>query len=352
MSKPLAVVAGAGGVIGRYIATHLPDETGGDVVGLSRRPLRFPTSARWLQVDLLDVADCRQKLATLSGATHLFYAAYQERGNLLADLVAPNESMLRNVVEALEDAAPDLQRVVLYTGGKAYGSHLGPYRTPARESDPRHMPPNFYYNQEDYLAERQAGKRWSWTVLRPTNICGLATGNPMNISTVIAVYAAISKELGLPLRFPGKEVTYEKLSQFTDSGHLARGSRWAAQSEACANQVLNLHNGDHVRWKYLWPAFAEFFEMKLAEPQRIPLHAFMADKAPLWESMVRKYGLQPLPFAEVAAWAFGDFMFNTFEWDLMTSMTKIRQLGFHPVVDTEAMYLRLFREFRAARLIP
>ena len=34
-------------------------------------------------------------------------------------------------------------------GGKAYGSDLGPYKTPAREDDPRLMSPNFYYDQED-----------------------------------------------------------------------------------------------------------------------------------------------------------------------------------------------------------
>ena len=36
-------------------------------------------------------------------------------------------------------------------GSKWYGNHLGPYLTPARETDPRHMPPNFYYDQQDFL---------------------------------------------------------------------------------------------------------------------------------------------------------------------------------------------------------
>jgi hypothetical protein len=33
----------------------------------------------------------------------------------------------------------------------------------------------------------------------------------MNLLMVIAVYAAISKELGLPLRFPGTEAAYRAL---------------------------------------------------------------------------------------------------------------------------------------------
>ena len=68
-------------------------------------------------------------------------------------------------------------------------------QTPAKETDPRHMPPNFYYNQEDYLVERSAGKTWSWTAFRPSSICGFAVGNPMNMATVIAVYASRCKEL-------------------------------------------------------------------------------------------------------------------------------------------------------------
>ena len=101
------------------------------------------------------------------------------------------------------DTSGQLRKVVLIEGAKFYGAHLGPYkRPPARETDPRHMPPNFYYNQEDYLIQRSEGKGWSWTALRPSSICGVAVGNPMNMATVIAVYAALCKEMKLPLRFP------------------------------------------------------------------------------------------------------------------------------------------------------
>ena len=29
------------------------------------------------------------------------------------------------------------------------------------------MPPNFYYEQEDFLRSQQVGKSWRWTALRP-----------------------------------------------------------------------------------------------------------------------------------------------------------------------------------------
>ena len=36
----------------------------------------------------------------------------------------------------LDAVSPVLRRVVLVTGTKYYGSHLGPFKTPARESGP------------------------------------------------------------------------------------------------------------------------------------------------------------------------------------------------------------------------
>jgi PRISE-like Rossmann-fold domain len=111
--------------------------------------------------------------------------------------------MLANTVEVVERSSPTLRKVLLVEGAKFYGAHLGAYKTPAKETDPRHMPPNFYYDQEDYLVERSTGKMWSWTAFRPSSICGFAVGNPMNMATVIAVYASLCREMGLPLRFPG-----------------------------------------------------------------------------------------------------------------------------------------------------
>jgi hypothetical protein len=83
-------------------------------------------------------------------------------------------ALLANTIETVEQVSKHFRKVVLLEGAKFYGAHLGPYKTPARETDPRHMPPNFYYNQEDYLNERSEGTAWSWSALRPSSICGFA----------------------------------------------------------------------------------------------------------------------------------------------------------------------------------
>jgi len=40
------------------------------------------------------------------------------------------------------------------------------------------------------------------------------------------------------------------------------------------------------------------------------------------------------------------------DWDVMTSLTKSRLHGFHPVVDSEEMFARLLARFREERIVP
>jgi nucleoside-diphosphate-sugar epimerase len=352
--RKTAVVVGALGVIGRYIVERLAAEPGWNVVGLSRRQGEDRPNVRYLSVDLLDPAATEAALASLEDATHVFYAAFQAASGPAANYannIGANRDMLVHSVSAIERVAKGLRRVVLVTGTKYYGTHLGSFRTPARESDPRHMPPNYYFDQVDWLTAHQRGKAWDWVELRPQTLCGFAPGTPMSIVPVIAVYAAISKELGLPLRFPGKPGAWRSIYQATDSAHFANAALWAATEPRCANEAFNITNGDYFRWGNVWPRFAEVFEMPWAEPQQISLTAQMADKGPLWDAMVRRHGLQPFRFDEVVAWPFGDYVFGS-DWDVMTSTTKARQNGFHDVVDTEEMFVRLLRQFREQRIVP
>src|SRR5262245_46909537 len=165
MARNVAVVVGALGVIGRYIAERLLAEEDWTVVGLSRRGAPETPRYRHVSVDLLDKDACAAKLAGLTDATHIFYAAFQPAQGAAADFaanIAPNRDMLLNAVTAVAGASPALRRVVLVTGTKYYGSHLGPFRTPARESDPRHMPPDYYFDQIDWLTAFQRGNAWDW----------------------------------------------------------------------------------------------------------------------------------------------------------------------------------------------
>ncbi len=350
MARRTALVVGGTGIIGRALTEQLCTSGGWDVLVAARYPRQLPDGARTIAVDLLDVGSVAAIAGQLSDVTHVFYAALQARPTL-AEEVAPNLAMLRHLVDVLDEAAPGLETISIMQGGKAYGAFIGPYRTPAKESDPRHMPPNFYFDQEDFLRERQQGRRWGWVAMRPGIVGGLSIGNPMNLIAVIAVYAAISKELSLPLRFPGTPEGYAALHQATDARLLAHATEWTAINPACRNEIFNVTNGDYFRWQNLWPLFAEWFDMSLAPPQTIRLTEFMAAKAPLWETMKAKYGLAPYPYEQVASWGFGDAAFHR-HWDAVSNVNKLKQFGFLEWADSEAMFLRLLTEMRAARLIP
>jgi nucleoside-diphosphate-sugar epimerase len=345
-----AVVVGALGVIGRYLVDHLTRLGDWRVIGLSRRLPDFESPAEYISVDLLSRADAEAKLSHLTDVTHTFYCAFQARP-VWSEHNAPNLAMLVNSVEPIAAVARGLEHVHLVEGNKIYGSHLGPFKTPAKESDPPHMLPNFYWDQEQWLRGFQRGKSWSWSALRPHTVCGFAVGNPMNIMTVIAVYAAISKELGLPLRFPGKPGAYQAIYQLTDSALLAEAMTFCATAPAARNEVFNITNGDFFRWVNVWPRIAEVFEMPWLPPQTIKLTEMMADKGPLWSEMRTKYDLVPYAYEDLAAWAFGDYVFGT-DWDVMTDTLKIRRAGFHRYEDTEAMLVRMLQDFRRRRIVP
>lgn len=347
--KKVALVVGAQGVIGRNLAEYLSALEAWEIIGLSRRGGEDKGRVRHLSVDLLNREETRRKLGDLREVTHIFYAAYQDRPSW-AELVPPNLAMLTNVVEAMEPVAP-LEHISLMQGYKVYGAHLGPFKTPARESDAGHMPPEFNVDQQEYLEARQPGKSWSWSAIRPSVVSGFGLGNPMNLGMVIAVYAAISRELGLPLRFPGKPGAYDKLLEMTDAGLLAKATVWAATDPCAANQAFNINNGDLFRWNEMWPKIARFFELEVAPPLPMSLSVVMADKEPLWNRMIQKYGLAPHSYQEVSSWGFGDFVFS-WDYDMFADGSKARRFGFHEYVETEAMFLRLFEDFRRRRIIP
>ena len=348
-----AVVIGALGVIGRYIVERLLQD-GWSVTGLSRRPAEAAPRYRHVSVDLLDAEDTAAKLAGLTDTTHVFYAAFQPAAGGAAGYAAnitPNRDMLVNAVTAIAAASRGLRRVVLVTGTKYYGFHLGTQKTPARESDPRHEGADYYFDQIDWLTGFQRGKAWDWVELRPQTLCGFAPGTPMSIAPAIAVYAAISREGGQPLRFPGKPEAYTSIYQVTESEHFAGAALWAATEPRCALQAFNITNGDYFRWENMWPRIASVFDMPVGAPQQISLTARMPDQAPLWRTMVEKHGLKPFAYKELVAWPFADYVFGC-DWDVMSDVTKSRRFGFHDVVDLEEMFVRLMRQFRTERIVP
>jgi nucleoside-diphosphate-sugar epimerase len=344
-----ALVVGGGGVTGRAIVEYLEGLEEWRTVCVSRSPPSFETRARFVPIDLLDAQDVRAKMGQVGSVEHLFFAAYQAHATLEAE-VGPNVAMLRNAVEIAERGG-ELQSVTLITGTKAYGAHLGPFKTPCKETDPRLPVPNFYYDQEDLLAARASVSGWRWSGLRPSAVCGLAVNSPMNLVAVIACYAAIRRELDLPFSYPGTAEGAHSLSQATDARLLARAALWVATEARCAGETFNISNGDLYRLETLWPIFARHFDLESAGPEPMRLSQVMAARESTWQQIVTKHGLKATRLSAMAGWDFGDYVFRR-GYDNISDLTKSRRFGFGEFVDSERMFLELFERMAEQRLIP
>jgi hypothetical protein len=284
--------------------------------------------------------------------------------------------MLETFLQALDQtgAAKTLKRIILVTGAKQYGVHLGVPKNPMVESDPwlldERYPPNFYYRQQNIVHDFcKSHTTCSWVVTYPSGVVGFAKGNFMNLTLALALYVVVSKEMGQDIMWPGSEDFYLLFDSFTSSNIHAQFCIWAALEPQAANQAFNIHNGDIESWQNLWPKVAEHFGMKvqpdqfLREPsgggilpllEEPPLFDFasklglIGKTSQMKESMIQwridlvkwsqrpevkeawarvadREGLQKDAF-EQATWQFLNFMLGR-NFSIVMSMSKARKMG-------------------------
>ncbi|GLB49277.1 SDR family oxidoreductase [Neptunitalea lumnitzerae] len=350
-TKHTALIVGGNGIIGKNLGQYLQEQEEWNVVITSRSTLTYETKAAFVAMDLSKSNAVKKHAKKLKEVTHIFYAAYSEKQDPYEQTEA-NLSLLTNLVDKVEDYLPKLERILFIQGGKAYGAHLGFYKTPAYETDLRSITPNFYYDQEDYLRTISKGKSWNWTAIRPDIVMGFTIKNPMNMANLLSVYASLCKEEGIPMRFPGSAKAYEILANVTHVDVLSKAMQWAAENKETENEIFNITNGDVFRWSQLWPKIGEFFGVSVAEPQTFALNEYMPGKKDLWKKMVKKYGLKAYELDELVQWGFGDFIFNV-ETDAFQDVNKARRFGFHEMNgDTETKLINTFKELQTEKIIP
>jgi nucleoside-diphosphate-sugar epimerase len=349
-----ALVVGVTGIQGGALAARLVDH-GWTVSGLARRPEDVPPGVHPVAADLLDPSGLRAALAG-TDPTHVFFNSWLRQASE-AENIEVNGAMLRNLLDAIEER-PTLRHVALTTGLKHY---LGPFEayakikpdTPFREEQERLDYPNFYYEQEDILFASAGRRGYTWSVHRPHTVIGWAIGNAMNMGVTLAVYGSVCRETGRPFVFPGSPEQYGAVTDVTDARILASQLEWAATTEAAADQALNIVNGDVFRWRRMWGIVAEGLGVEPAEyPGRpTPLVEQMADVEPVWDAIVERRGLRPIPVATLASWWHSDAdLGRTIE--TFTDMSKSRRLGFLDHQDTSRSFLDLFDRLRGERIIP
>ena len=356
------LIAGATGLVGYACLKHFAGVPDCHVIALSRRQPDRTFGARWYPLDLADRAACAALAPQLAGVTHLVYAALHERPRLVAgwredEQIRLNEAMLRNLFEPLERSAPGLRHVALLQGTKAYGVHVRPLVVPARENrSEMHEQPNFYWNQERFLRERQPGRPWRWSILRPVLIVGDSVGSAMNVIPALGVYAAMMRRAGkTALDYPGG---VGRVAQAVDSDLLARAIAWTGDSPRAQNEIFNVTNGDVFVWPNVWPAIADALGFAAGDQVPLALDREIRPREAAWAEIRAAHGLVSGTLREFVGLSFeyADYTMGYGRTQsgppALVSTIKLIQAGFTEVMDTEAMFAKAFAEMQAKKLLP
>jgi len=319
-------------------------------------------TGRWRHValDLRDAEACRSAAAGLGDVTHIVYAAVHELPGLTPGWTAPeqmvtNRAMLRNLLDPLGATASGLRHVSLLQGTKAYGAHVHPIAVPARERFPRDQHENFYWLQEDDLRERSAAHGWDFTIWRPQLIVGPNHGVVMNLPPIIGAFAAICREEGRPLGFPGGA---SWVWECVDTRLVADALAWGATSPNAVGETFNLTNGEVFEWRTLWPSFAETFGLQPAPDEPVSLAKLLPEKADVWDRIVAKHGLRPIKMADLVGEShhYADFCFALGATEAppaaFVSTIKIKQAGFCGVWDTEESFRYWHQDLIDRKVVP
>lgn len=253
-------------------------------------------------------------------------------------------------------------------------------------------PPNFYYTQQRILYSAAKKQNFEWIVTYPNDVIGVARGNFMNMSTALAIYAGVNRELGKgELEFPGSETFYSRFDSFTSSRLHAQFSLWAIMEPRAGNQAFNVVNGDVESWSNLWPKVARKFGLKVPSrqferdtpdgsemdlekvppfedlaaergmegkatqgkvQQRIDLVRWSQKKEvkEAWLRVAEREGLEK-DALEKATWAFLGFVLGR-NYDIVISMSKARKLGWTGYVDSWDALEESFDDLAREKIAP
>jgi len=352
MNENVAIIAGSSGTVGNALAREISSRHDWKVYGLSRRdPQHKLEGVDYFQMDLNDSEECVKKLSKLNDITHAFYCGRATHEEQVIEGANENLILLDNFINAIELASVNLKHVHLVQGGKFYGVHLGPFPTPAKEEDFRAPIQNFNYDQQDYLSRRSIDKEWSWTASRPNTLLHFSPHIARNIVSTIGAYAAICREVGAALDFPGHPGAYTSVTQMTTIELLSRGIVWMSTEPLCKDQAFNIINTDVFRWNHLWPKIAQAFKMDAGTERPLRLENIMSGRNEVWKYLCEKYKLKKSNLNDLANWQFADATFER-HWDEIFSHNKSKRFGFQDWDESELRFLKILKKYQDSKIIP
>jgi nucleoside-diphosphate-sugar epimerase len=404
-----AIVCGATGISGFHDIRALLDspDRWSTIYAVSRSPLSAKLQSllsedqrsriHHISVDLSNSSDQIQK--TLQDANveadYIFYYAYiapTSGGSALepstaGELVETNVPAFKNFLQALAQAQIKPKRILLQTGGKNYGVHIGRARTPLVESDPqpKHLAPNFYYQQEDLLRSFcEEHPETGWNVVIPCAVIGATEYASMSAFFSFGIYAAVQAHRKEPLIFNGDFAAWQFEAGHSTARLTGYLSEWAVLEEKCKNQYFNAMDGGTLSWDRFFNELrrwfgvervqgpeedaSKLFSIKLAGGKEAPLGygppvalnvsstlmQWSADPAVhrAWREMMQQSN------GQLTKDMFDDKLQDVFLGDFalmpigVLSLNKVRRFGFCGFVDTLESVFEMYTEMETLGLPP
>ncbi|KAL6707680.1 hypothetical protein ACN47E_003801 [Coniothyrium glycines] len=401
-----AIITGANGISGYYMLRVLAQdpERWTKIYCLSRRPPvlpdGLPKNAEHIALDFLKQPEEIASVLKEKGvkADYIFFYSYLQTtpkaqsgpkpaAGLSSDaeeMCRVNVALLRNFCEALPLASIKPKRILLQTGAKNYGVHLGPTATPSEEDQPRvTLEPNFYYAQEDYLWSFCASHSISWNVCMPSGILGAVPDAAMNMVLPLGIYASVQKHLNKPLEFPCDLASWDTSLCLSTSTLNAHMEQWAVLTPPAANHRFNTVDSSPFTWGNFWPKYAAWYRSPYKPPVlddaaytsissrfdtqprgfgppaqyrfRFRLADWARDPAVqrAWEELVAAHSLSAATLQDMDI----DRIFGFMDGCLLggsvnLTMNKARKLGWHGFVDSCDAFKEVLEEFALIKMLP
>ncbi|KAI7205411.1 hypothetical protein KC316_g264 [Hortaea werneckii] len=323
-----------------------------------------------VSVDLSGSADDIAAAFTKAGvkADHVFFYGYiHPKGRSAMDpatadiLMETNGPIFQNFLAALETSSIKPKRILLQTGGKNYGGHIGRARVPYIESDPQpqHLAPNFYYPQEEALfAFCDRHPETDWNIIMP---------------------------FGEPIQFGGDFEEWQEETCWSSARLTGFLSEWAVLEEKCRNQRFNAVDGCAISMDRLFEELArwyavqkgvrgpvsddapDFKTVELAGGKNAPLGYGPPAKISMSSSVVKwtKDEANRQAWKKIMDASQGQLSVDVFESGLdfemadfglyrigQPSVAKLRRFGFNGFVDTMESTFEMYQEMARMGILP
>ena len=190
------------------------------------------------------------------------------------------------------------------------------------------------------------GASWSWTILPPGAIVGDAIGANMNITLVLALFAALRKEAGLPLPIPDG---VSMITDIADADLLGRGAGVGGRSAKHAERSVQPHQWRPVHATRCLPHRGR--GVRHGDDRAAPVR-HRGGTARARPSVAGHDRQIWIGHAQGPGCGAGRISDRRRQLDGYGSVIKIRQAGFQDCMDTADMYRRYMRRFQEAGMLP